>query len=69
MVESYMIGEHYPIGLANGEMATFLPNPGPDTASGFAVVTKKTLVQVIGPAVTPLVEEEKQDLAVRLRPL
>jgi hypothetical protein len=63
-----MTGEHYAIVLASGEAATFFPNPGP-SEPGFAVVTKRTLVEVVGPAVTPLVEKEKRDLAVRLRPL
>lgn len=68
MVETYMITKHYPIVLANGESATFFPNPGP-SETGFALATKTTFVSVLGPAVTSLDENAREDLAVRLRRL
>jgi hypothetical protein len=69
-VKQYMLGKHAPIVLANGERATFFPFPAAGSSeAGFAVLTKTTLVHVVGPAVTPLVEEERADLAAGLRPL
>jgi hypothetical protein len=67
-VKQYMQGKHAPIVLAKGERATFFPFPGPSDA-GFAILTKTTLVHVVGPAVTPLVEEERAEVAARLRAL
>jgi hypothetical protein len=69
-VAQYMVGEHSRVVLASGETATFFPFPASGySVAGFAVLTKTTLVHVLGPAVTPLVEEEREELAARLRPL
>jgi hypothetical protein len=69
-VKQYMLSKHARIVLANGERATFFPFPAAGSSeAGFAVLTKTTLVHVVGPTVTPLVEEERAALAARLRPL
>jgi hypothetical protein len=39
--------KHYPIVVADGESATFFPNPGL-SESRFALATEKTFVQVVG---------------------
>jgi hypothetical protein len=67
-IATYEQGKQATITLAGGEEATFFPFPGPSEV-GFAVVTKSTLIQVLGPGVTLLVEEERKAMAVRLRPL
>jgi hypothetical protein len=70
IVEQYKLSKYSPIVLADGERATFFPFPAAGSSeAGFAIATKTTLVQVLGPAVTLLVEEERADLAARLRPL
>jgi hypothetical protein len=67
-IATYQQGKHTTIALADGERATFFPFPGP-SESGFAVLTESTLIRVVGPGVTLLVEEERKAMAVRLRPV